>query len=154
MKRVTKFSCVSSSFTGSTMTENINPNIPAARRKIARIRCLQDCINCLQTRKPFPDCLCYVPSQLEYTATCKTTFKFLEEPRKGSKVVKEVAVTPSTSLLVSGEDLCTDEGKWLRVMKVCKLDVDRNRAGEILKSCQRFCFHVYCYRSFFTFTQN
>ncbi|RUS83014.1 hypothetical protein EGW08_009202 [Elysia chlorotica] len=100
------------------MAENINPNVPAARRKIARIRCLQDCIECLQMRKPFPDCLCYVPSQLEYKATCKTTFKLLEEPSKESKVVKEVAVTPSTLLLVSGEDLCNDEGKWLRVLKV------------------------------------
>ena len=103
------------------MTESINPNIPAARRKIARIRCLQDCINSLQTRKPFPDCLCYVPSQLEYTVSSKTIFKFLEEPNKGAKVVKELAVTPSTVLLVSGEDLCTNEGKWLRVLKVCPL---------------------------------
>ncbi|GFO48138.1 E3 ubiquitin-protein ligase hectd3 [Plakobranchus ocellatus] len=104
------------------MGESINPNIPAARRRIARIRCLQDCIASLQTRKPFPDCLCYVPSQLEYTApsSSKTTvWKFLEEPSKGSKVVREVPASSASVLLVSGEDLSTNEGKWLRVFKVC-----------------------------------
>lgn len=100
--------------------ENLNPNIPEARRKIARIRCLQDCIKSLQMNKPFPDCLCYVPSQLEYKASCKTIFKFLEEPNKSSKVIKEVAVTPSTMLLVSGEDMCTNEGKWIKVFKINK----------------------------------
>ncbi|CAL1547476.1 unnamed protein product [Lymnaea stagnalis] len=103
------------------MHGNSNKNIPAARGRIARIRCLQDCIDSLRKRQPFPDCLCYIPSELEYTTSCKTTWKLLDAPNKTAKVVKEIAATTNSTLIVSGEDLCNGDGKWLRVLKVTKI---------------------------------
>ncbi|KAK6990899.1 E3 ubiquitin-protein ligase HECTD3 [Biomphalaria glabrata] len=99
------------------MHGNYNHNIPSARRRISRIRCLQDCITSLRNRQPFPDCLCYIPSELEYTTSYKTTWKLLQSPDKTSKVIKEIQATPSTRLIVSGEDFCNGDGKWLCVLK-------------------------------------
>ncbi|XP_059151600.1 E3 ubiquitin-protein ligase HECTD3-like [Physella acuta] len=113
---------------------NSNGNIPAARGRIARIRCLQDCITSLRQRKPFPDHLCYVPSELEYTTSCKTTWKLLSAPAKSAPVMHEMSATPSSRLIVSGEDLCNADGKWLRVLKTrtCSSDEYEPVPGESL----------------------
>uniref|UniRef100_A0A2C9LR03 HECT domain-containing protein n=1 Tax=Biomphalaria glabrata TaxID=6526 RepID=A0A2C9LR03_BIOGL len=103
------------------MHGNYNHNIPSARRRISRIRCLQDCITSLRNRQPFPDCLCYIPSELEYTTSYKTTWKLLQSPDKTSKVIKEIQATPSTRLIVGGEDFCNGDGKWLCVLKVFQI---------------------------------
>lgn len=100
------------------MDGNYNSNIPVARRRIARIRCLQECIVSLRDRKPFPDCLCYIPSEIEYAASTKTSWKLFAEPQKTAKVVREISAVNSSRLIASGEDLCNSDGKWLYVLKV------------------------------------
>uniref|UniRef100_A0A0B6ZXH7 Uncharacterized protein n=1 Tax=Arion vulgaris TaxID=1028688 RepID=A0A0B6ZXH7_9EUPU len=100
------------------MTGNCNVNISVARRRIARIRCLQDCIKSLRNRKPFPECLCYIPSEIEYTVSVKSTWKLFAAPQKVAKIVKEISATTASRLVASGEDLCNSDGKWLRVLRV------------------------------------
>lgn len=99
-----------------------NYNIPPARRRLARIRCLQDCIKSLLGRKPFPNALCYVPSEIEYKTNNKVTWKLYNEPKKSGTIIKELQATPSSSrLIATGEDLCNSEGKWIHVVKVSAL---------------------------------
>ena len=97
---------------------NDNPRIPVARRRIAKIRCLQDCLTSLKEKKPFPSCLCYVPSEVEYLTPNATTWTFLENPRRNAKVLHEFRASKESRLVASGEEFCNSDGKWLTVLKV------------------------------------
>lgn len=93
-------------------------SLPLTRRRLARIRCLQECISCLCDRKPLPQCLCYVPLEVEYYSPQKTNIKLYTQPNNSSDVFKEIVCTTDTRLIVSGEELCNKQGKWLKVKKV------------------------------------
>ena len=93
-------------------------SLSAPRRRLARIRCLQDCIACLSEGKPLPESLCYVPLELEYRCPNKTNIKLYASADTGKPVVREVACTAESRLIVSGEELCNGQGKWLKVRKV------------------------------------
>ena len=95
-----------------------NQRIPTARRRIAKIRCLYDCLTSLKDKKPLPSCLCYVASEVDYLAPGKTTWKIQEKPRKNSKVILEINAVTGSRIVASGEELCNKDGKWLRVLKV------------------------------------
>jgi len=94
-----------------------NQRIPTARRRIAKIRCLYDCLTSLKDKKPLPSCLCYVASEVDYLAPGKTTWKIQEKPRKNSKVILEINAVTGSRIVASGEELCNKDGKWLRVLK-------------------------------------
>lgn len=92
--------------------------LPPARRRLARIRCLQECIDCLYDGIPLPDSICYVPLELEYFPPNKTNIKLYASPDTASEAVKVVACTSDSRFIVSGEELCNGQGKWLKVKKV------------------------------------
>ncbi|KAK7484074.1 hypothetical protein BaRGS_00024686 [Batillaria attramentaria] len=92
--------------------------LPPARRRLARIRCLQECIDCLHESKPLPESICYVPLELEYYPPSKTNIKLYACPNTSSEVVLSLACTIDTRIIVSGEELCNGQGKWLKVKKV------------------------------------
>ena len=93
-------------------------SLSAPRRRLARIRCLQECITCLSDGKPLPNSSCYVPKELEYRSSNKNIIKLYSSPDTGSVVVKEYSCTQDSRFLVSGEELCNGQGKWLKVVKV------------------------------------
>jgi E3 ubiquitin-protein ligase HECTD3 len=93
-------------------------NLSAPRRRLARIRCLQECITCLSDGKSLPESVCYVPNELEYRASSKTVIKLYARPDTSKTVVKEMACTHETRFVVSGEELCNGQGKWLKTLKV------------------------------------
>ena len=97
---------------------NESPRIPTARRRIAKIRCLQDCLTSLKDKKPFPKCLCYVPSEIEYLSPGKTPWKLHEYPRKKAPILAEIPTTSNSRLIASGEEVINNDGKWLKVIKV------------------------------------
>ncbi|XP_041372732.1 E3 ubiquitin-protein ligase HECTD3-like isoform X2 [Gigantopelta aegis] len=92
-------------------------NIPAARCKLARIRCLQDCIKCLQELKPLPESLCYVSGKVVYYSPRKTTLKLYEEADVKSKKICDISCTVESRLYASGEEHCNSSGKWIAVKK-------------------------------------
>ena len=93
-------------------------SLSAPRRRLAKIRCLQECISCLSEGKPLPESVCYVPLELEYRCPNKTNIKLYASADTTKAVVKEVACTAESGFIVSGEELCNAQGKWLKVRKV------------------------------------
>lgn len=89
----------------------------ASRKRLARIRCILECIQCLKERKKLPECLCYVPSEVEYKCQNKTSIRVYQEPVKNNKKLKELQCTPESRIIASGEEFCNSHGKWLRLRK-------------------------------------
>ncbi|KAK3585008.1 hypothetical protein CHS0354_024922 [Potamilus streckersoni] len=92
-------------------------SIPASRRRLARIRCLQECIQCFREQKKFPESLCYVPSEVEYSCTGKTVIKVYGETKKSSKKIRDLVCTSNSRIYASGEEHCNSSGKWLKIKK-------------------------------------
>ncbi|KAL5022299.1 hypothetical protein ScPMuIL_001454 [Solemya velum] len=92
-------------------------NIPVARRRLAGIRCLQECISCFKERRKLPESLCYVASKLEYQCVSRTVLKLHSDQEKsGNKCpVRDLICVPDSRLFVTGEDFCNSQGKWLRL---------------------------------------
>ncbi|KAK7101258.1 E3 ubiquitin-protein ligase HECTD3-like isoform X2 [Littorina saxatilis] len=91
--------------------------LSAPRRRLARIRCLQECITCLSEGKPLPESVGYVSLELEYRCPNKTSIKLYADVDTSKTVVKELSCTNESKFLVSGEELCNGQGKWLKVRK-------------------------------------
>ncbi len=89
----------------------------AARRRLARIRCVQESIDCFKLNKKQPIALCYVPEQLECKINKFWAMIIHEGPSKKSEKVSEVALTPNSKLLISGEEFCNSEGQWSKLLK-------------------------------------
>ncbi|XP_050401183.2 E3 ubiquitin-protein ligase HECTD3 [Patella vulgata] len=93
-------------------------HIPPARRKITRLRCVQECIKCFKQNLSMPESVCFVAKEVQYYCTqAKVTIKLYSEPQKNNKKAKELTLTPESILFVSGEECCNSHGKWLRVVK-------------------------------------
>ncbi|KAL3869955.1 hypothetical protein ACJMK2_042575 [Sinanodonta woodiana] len=92
-------------------------SIPPSRRRLARIRCLQECIQCLREQKKLPESLCYVPSEVEYSYTGKTVIKVYGETTKNSKKIRDLVCTSNSRIFASGEEYCNSAGKWLKIKK-------------------------------------
>ena len=93
-------------------------NIPPARCKLAKIRCLQECIKSLHELKPLPESLCYVPGKVVYYSPRRTILKLYEEADTKSKKIGDVSCTVESRLYASGEEHCNSSGKWIVVKKV------------------------------------
>ena len=92
------------------------------RRRLARIRCLLECVKCFHEKKSLPESFCYVASEVEYRSQCKTTIKLYPEPRKTKKLTgfqpRELQLSPESRLVATGEEFCDNQGKWLKLRKV------------------------------------
>lgn len=99
-------------------------NIPSSQRRLARIRCLQECIRCFKETKKLPETLCYVPSAVEYQCSGRCFIKVYAQPQKNSERIRDLNGTSESKLTVSGEELCNAGGKWLRILKFQTNDKD------------------------------
>ena len=89
------------------------------RKKLGRIRCLRKCIECLREGKPFPKHICYIPNELQYNVKSTVTKKLFKIPDKKSEKVAELQLEASKSIIVvSGNELCNDQGLWAQLLKV------------------------------------
>ncbi|XP_033737246.1 E3 ubiquitin-protein ligase HECTD3-like [Pecten maximus] len=88
-----------------------------SRRRLARIRCLFESIRCFSEGKPLPECLCYIPAEVEYQTQHRSVVKLYQDVQKSSKKVGEIVLTSESRLVVSGEEYCNSQGKWLKVRK-------------------------------------
>ncbi|XP_025109253.1 E3 ubiquitin-protein ligase HECTD3-like isoform X2 [Pomacea canaliculata] len=92
-------------------------SLPSARRRLGRIRCVQETIASLIEGKPLPASLCYVPLELEYYSPGKSILKLHASHCTSSQIVKELVCTAESRLIVKGEELCNKHGKWLQIKK-------------------------------------
>ena len=91
------------------------------RRRLARIRCVQDCVECFKLIKPLPQALCFIPAEVEYRLAKPTSLLLFQGPSKKSEKASEVPCSADTRVYVSGEELCNAEGLWSKVIKVQNL---------------------------------
>ncbi|XP_077981106.1 E3 ubiquitin-protein ligase HECTD3-like isoform X2 [Glandiceps talaboti] len=93
-------------------------DIPTNR--LARIRCLQECIKCFRDHEPLPESLCFIPAELVYKPNAGGASSKLvaySQPSKNSKKCGEIVLKDGTKLYASGEELCNNQGQWLKLTK-------------------------------------
>ena len=88
------------------------------RRRLARIRCIQDCIECFRCNRPMPKSICYIPAQVEYRVTSNAKVTFLKEPKKQSGKVTSHNCPVDARIVASGEELCNADGQWVNALSV------------------------------------
>lgn len=94
--------------------------LKSARRRLARIRCIQDCIECFRCNKALPKAVCYIPARVEYKVTKNSKISLYEVPSKsGAKVVSQSCANDAR-IFASAEELCNSEGQWVKVLSVCQ----------------------------------
>ena len=88
------------------------------RQRLAKIRCVQECIDSFHHNKPLPNAICYVPKELECKINKYWGVSLYAEPNKESAKLDELALTPNSKLLVAGEQQCNSHGQWCKVLKI------------------------------------
>ncbi|XP_070563097.1 E3 ubiquitin-protein ligase HECTD3-like isoform X2 [Ptychodera flava] len=88
--------------------------------RLARIRCLQECITCFRDHKSLPEALCFVPAELVYkpnSAGASNKLVAYTQPNKNSKKCGEIVLKDGVKIYASGEELCNNQGQWLKLTK-------------------------------------
>ena len=88
------------------------------RKRLARIKCLLECINCMKERREIIPSLCYVPAEVIYRCQSDCRIKLYPKPSKKVKKLCDVKFTSESRLYASGDEYCNSQGKWLKVLKV------------------------------------
>ncbi len=88
------------------------------RKRLARIRCVQECIDRIGHNKPLPNALCYVPLELECRVAKHWAVSLHAEPNQDSPKLLEVALTPSSKLVIAGEQHFNSHGQWSKVLRI------------------------------------
>ena len=97
---------------------SLSSEIQPTRRRLARIRCVKECVEQFRDHQPLPRSLCFVPAQLVYSTIKSVTVSVLSSPNVDASVIAEVKMSPKDRLLTTGEELCNSFGQWSRVSKV------------------------------------
>ncbi|PIK42263.1 putative E3 ubiquitin-protein ligase HECTD3 [Apostichopus japonicus] len=104
----------------------ISPVCPQSRVTLAKIRCLQECIQKFHAALPLPEAFCYVPGQLQYKVT-KLGEKIVvySQPvninqhevsgKKSRHVIGSFHSTKDTVIEGSGEEVYTSAGQWMKI---------------------------------------
>lgn len=86
-------------------------------RRLARIRCLHQCISCLKQAGPLPESLCYVPDRVEYKCIAGTVDMY-PKPDLNTDPIDSMTGVLLSRVIASGHEFCNNQGKWIRVKKV------------------------------------
>lgn len=89
-----------------------------ARKRLARIRCVFDCVQSIRDGKELPDALCFVPGDVELKLQSENSSAPLpirESPSLSAPKIGEIPHKVGTKITVSGEDYWNDEGRWLNI---------------------------------------
>lgn len=96
-------------------------------RRLARIRCLHQCISCLKQAGPLPESLCYVPDRVEYKCIAGTVDMY-PKPDLNTDPIDSMTGVLLSRVIASGHEFCNNQGKWIRVKKAkprnCKKFLD------------------------------
>jgi len=94
-------------------------DVDAARKPLARLRCLKDCVEFLTKNEPLPPALCYVPAEITYEVTKNDKIIVYSSAAKDRCKLSEISCSTAHRVVVSGEELFTSEGHWARLLRVC-----------------------------------
>ncbi|CAH1774452.1 unnamed protein product [Owenia fusiformis] len=87
-----------------------------SRKRLARIRCLKECIQCFKANTLLPIDLCYISAEVEFKTTSDTRKILFSEPSKQSQKIAELKLCKSGSVFIcSGEEFCNSQGQWAKV---------------------------------------
>ncbi|CAB3977789.1 E3 ubiquitin- ligase HECTD3-like [Paramuricea clavata] len=104
-----------------------------ARKRLARIRCVFECVESIRDGKELPDALCFVPGSVNYKFQSERTTSIVirDSPSSSSAKIGEIPYKVSTRFTASGEEYWNDEGLWLRLVpeSLKKFDVDSNHSA-------------------------
>lgn len=91
------------------------------RKRLAKIRCVHDCIECFRSNTSLPKAICYVPAEVEYKVDRNAKVTLYSEPsskqKQGDKV-SELSCVAGAKVIASGEDYCNSQGQWICIIKV------------------------------------
>lgn len=93
-----------------------------SRRRLARIRCLRDCIECFRTSNQLPLSLCYIPKCSEFRTTRSVVVKAYAAPDTLSREVMSIACVKDHRVVVCAEEFCNSQGQWARLVKVALVE--------------------------------
>ncbi|WAR23600.1 HECD3-like protein [Mya arenaria] len=96
-------------------------NVSQHRKRLAFLRCLQECINCFKDRKKLPECLCYVPSEVIYKCTSLCFLQVYSEPSVDSIRIRDLKGSTDSIFKAnpSAEDIVFDTDAWILLFS-CK----------------------------------
>jgi len=93
-------------------------DVEAARKPLARLRCLKTSVECLTKNEPLPPAICYVAAEVTYEVTRNEKIVVYTSAAKDRSKLSEIACTTAHRIVVSGEELYTGEGHWARLLRV------------------------------------
>jgi len=102
----------------SVVKSNSCTDVDAARKPLARLRCLKSCVESLTKNEPLPPSLCYVPAEVTYELTKNDKIIVYTTAAKDRSKLSEIPCSSAHRVVVSGEELYTSEGQWARLLKV------------------------------------
>jgi len=105
----------------SAVKSSVCTDVEAARKPLARLRCLKNSIDCLTSNEPLSPALCYVPAEVTYAVTRNDKIVVYTTAAKDRTKLSEISCSADHQVVVSGEELYTSEGQWARLLKVCNL---------------------------------
>lgn len=94
-----------------------SPVYTQTRATLARIRCLQECIECFRDAKRLPEALCYVPSGLEFKLSqTSTRLNVYKNPDRQAECIATLTAENENEnkLYVAGLAMCNSQGQWLK----------------------------------------
>ena len=94
-------------------------DVHAARKPLARLRCMKNCVESLTKNEPLPAALCYVPAEVTYEATRNDNLIVYSTTAKDRCKLSEIPCSTAHRVVVSGEEVYTSEGQWARLLRVC-----------------------------------
>ena len=102
----------------SVVKSNNCTDVDAARKPLARLRCLKDSVGCLTKNEPLPPALCYVPAEITYEVTKNDKIIVYTTAGKDRCKLSEIPCSTAHRVVVSGEELYTSDGHWARLLRV------------------------------------
>ncbi|KAL4235652.1 E3 ubiquitin-protein ligase HTD3 [Mactra antiquata] len=92
-------------------------NVQLPRKRLALIRCLQDCIRSFREGNSLADSVCYVPSEVKYQCNSRCFLQVYSEPTENSSRIRDLTGTAESTLSASGEEMCHGGSKWIKITK-------------------------------------
>lgn len=90
----------------------------ACSRILGRLRCLNDCAEALFNGQPFPECVCYVPGEIEFKPKKPFTLFIYAKPEISSQKTEILCTSKHRIFLFGFNDNSNIGGRWVKIKTV------------------------------------
>jgi len=106
-----------------TRTESAVPIVKmvvdSSCKVLRRLQCLNDCAKAILESAPVPECVCYVPEEVEYKPKRSTSLAVYTKPSKtGGKKSQLLCTSKHRIFLSVAGPVRNEKGNWAKVKKV------------------------------------